>query len=175
MPLDEVAIGDLLVVGPGEVVPVDGRIEATLAILDESALTGEPLQVERAVGEPVRSGVLNAANAFEIRATATAEASTYAGIVRLAQQAGAESAPIIRLADRYAAWFLPLALVVAGAAWLASGSAVRAVAVLVVATPCPLLLAAPVAIVSGLSRASRRGVVFAAAARWRTWATRRRW
>ncbi len=159
VPLDEVAIDDLLVVGPGEVVPVDGRIEGTPAVLDESALTGEPLQVERAVGEPVRSGVVNAANAFEIRATATAEASTYAGIVRLAQQAGADSAPIIRLADRYAAWFLPLALVVAGAAWLASGSAVRAVAVLVVATPCPLLLAAPVAIVSGLSRASRQGVV----------------
>lgn len=159
VPLEEVVAGDLLVVGPGEVVPVDGRIEGAVAVLDESALTGEPLQVERAVGEPVRSGVVNAATAFEIRATATAERSTYAGIVRLARDAGADSAPIIRLADRYAAWFLPVALVVAGAAWLASGSAVRAVAVLVVATPCPLLLAAPVAIVSGLSRASRLGVV----------------
>ena len=129
------------------------------AVLDESVLTGEPLQVERGVGEPVRSGVVNAGSAFELRATATAEDSTYAGIVRLAQQAGAENAPIVRLADRYAAWFLPLALLLAGAAWLASGSAVRAVAVLVVATPCPLLLAAPVAIVSGLSRASRAGVV----------------
>ncbi|MGB5151148.1 MAG: heavy metal translocating P-type ATPase [Mycobacterium sp.] len=157
--LDEVAVGDLLVMGPGEVVPVDGRIEGTVAVLDESVLTGEPLQVERAVGEPVRSGVVNAANVFELRATATAEQSTYAGIVRLAQQAGAESAPIVRLADRYAAWFVPVALVVAGVAWWASGSAVRAVAVLVVATPCPLLLAAPVAIVSGLSRASRYGVV----------------
>ena len=76
-------VGDLLVVGPGEVVPVDGRIEATVAVLDESVLTGEPLQVERAVGEPVRSGVVNAATAFELRATATAEQSTYAGIVRL--------------------------------------------------------------------------------------------
>ena len=157
VPLGEVVAGDLLVVGPGEVVPVDGRIEGPVAVLDESALTGEPLQVERAVGEPVRSGVVNAATAFEIRATATAEASTYAGIVRLARQAGADSAPIVRLADRYAAWFLPLALIVAGAAWLASGSAVRAVAVLVVATPCPLLLAAPVAIVSGLSRAVPTG------------------
>jgi heavy metal translocating P-type ATPase len=159
IPLAEVAVEDLLVVGPGEVVPVDGRIEGTVAVLDESVLTGEPLQVERAVGEPVRSGVVNAGTAFEIRATATAEESTYAGIVRLAEQAGAESAPIVRLADRYAAWFLPLAVVLAGVAWLASGSAVRAVAVLVVATPCPLLLAAPVAIVSGLSRASRQGVV----------------
>lgn len=159
VPLAEVAVDDLLVVGPGEVVPVDGRITDTVAVLDESVLTGEPPQVERGVGEPVRSGVVNAGNAFELRATATAEDSTYAGIVRLAQQAGAESAPIVRLADRYAAWFLPLALLMAGGAWLASGSALRAVAVLVVATPCPLLLAAPVAIVSGLSRASRQGVV----------------
>lgn len=157
--LADVAIDDLLVVGPGEVVPVDGRVASAAAVLDESVLTGEPLQVERGFGEPVRSGVVNAGAAFDLRATATAEDSTYAQIVRLAAQAGAENAPVVRLADRYAAWFLPLALLVAGGAWLASGSAVRAVAVLVVATPCPLLLAAPVAIVSGLSRASRRGVV----------------
>lgn len=159
IPLAEVAVDDLLVVAPGEVVPVDGRIVGTMAVLDESVLTGEPLQVERAIGEPVRSGVVNAGTAFEMRATATAQDSTYAGIVRLAEQAGAESAPIVRLADRFAAWFLPLTLLMAGAAWVVSGSAVRAVAVLVVATPCPLLLAAPVAIVSGLSRASRLGVV----------------
>ncbi|MFR0354650.1 heavy metal translocating P-type ATPase [Streptomyces sediminimaris] len=159
IPSSEVAVGDLLVVGPGEVVPVDGRVAAAPAALDESALTGEPLTVRRGPGEPVRSGVLNAGGAFELRATATEEDSTYAGIVRLARQAGAESAPVVRLADRYAAWFLPLSLAVAGLAWLVSGSAVRAVAVLVVATPCPLLLAAPVAVVSGLSRASRLGVV----------------
>ncbi|WP_107067959.1 heavy metal translocating P-type ATPase [Streptomyces sp. MUSC 125] len=159
VPLSEVAVGDLLVVAPGEVVPVDGRVESTAAVLDESVLTGEPLHVERPRGEAVRSGVINAGGAFELRATATEQDSTYAGIVRLAQQAGAESAPVVRLADRYAAWFLPLSLAVAGLAWLISGSAVRAVAVLVVATPCPLLLAAPVAIVSGLSRASRLGVV----------------
>ncbi|WP_373180277.1 heavy metal translocating P-type ATPase [Mycobacterium marinum] len=164
IPLAEVVVNDILVVGPGEVVPVDGRIADVVAVLDESALTGEPLQVERGVGEPVRSGVVNAGGAFEIRASATADESTYAGIVRMAQQAGAENAPIVRLADRYAAWFLPMALVLAAASWLASAigrnqAAVRAVAVLVVATPCPLLLAAPVAIVSGLSRASRMGVV----------------
>ncbi|MGW3096652.1 heavy metal translocating P-type ATPase [Streptomyces sp. NPDC001102] len=159
VPLADIAVGDLLVVRPGEVVPVDGRVESTAAVLDESVLTGEPLQVERIEGEGVRSGVVNAGGAFELRATATEQDSTYAGIVRLAQQAGAESAPVVRLADRYAAWFLPLSLAVAGLAWLVSGSAVRAVAVLVVATPCPLLLAAPVAIVSGLSRASRLGVV----------------
>ncbi|MET7479292.1 heavy metal translocating P-type ATPase [Streptomyces sp. NPDC005648] len=159
VPSAEVAVGDLLVVGPGEVVPADGRVAAAAAVLDESALTGEPLDVKRARGEAVRSGVVNAGGAFELRATATERDSTYAGIVRLARQAGAESAPVVRLADRYAARFLPLSLAVAGIAWLVSGSAVRAVAVLVVATPCPLLLAAPVAIVCGLSRASRLGVV----------------
>lgn len=159
VPLAEVAVGDVLVVASGDVVPVDGRIVESVAVLDESALTGEPLQVERPAGDMVRSGVVNAGDVFVLRVTATAEDSTYAGIVRLAQQAGAESAPVVRLADRFAAYFLPLALLMAGGAWLASGSAVRAVAVLVVATPCPLLLAAPVAIVSGLSRASRSGVV----------------
>ncbi|BEK88077.1 heavy metal translocating P-type ATPase [Nocardia seriolae] len=157
--LAEIVAGDILVVATGEVVPVDGRILDAVAVLDESALTGEPLQVERAAGEPVRSGVLNAGGAFELRATATADASTYAGIVRLAREAGAATAPTVRLADRYAAWFLPLTLAVAGAAYWWSGSPVRAVAVLVVATPCPLVLAAPVAIVSGLSRAARAGVV----------------
>jgi len=159
VPSAEVCVGDLLVVGPGEVVPVDGRVVGPAAVLDESVLTGESRTVERAPGEPVRSGVVNAGGAFELRASATEQDSAYAQIVQLARQAGAESAPVVRLADRIAAWFLPLALAAAGLAWLFSGSAVRAVAVLVVATPCPLLLAAPVAIVSGLSRASRLGVV----------------
>ena len=122
IPLAEVAVDDVLVVAPGDVVPVDGRVVDAVAVLDESALTGEPLQVERSRGDPVRSGVVNAGGAFELRATARAEDSTYAGIVRLAQQAGAESAPVVRLADRFAAYFLPVALLMAGAAWLASGS-----------------------------------------------------
>lgn len=159
VPLTAVGVDDVLVVGVGDVVPVDGRVLDEVAVLDESALTGEPLQVEHNAGEMVRSGVVNAGGVFELRATAIAADSTYAGIVRMAQQAGAETAPVVRLADRYAAWFLPVALLLAASAWWASGSIVRAVAVLVVATPCPLLLAAPVAIVSGLSRASRAGVV----------------
>jgi heavy metal translocating P-type ATPase len=159
VPLAEVAVGDLLVVGPGDVVPVDGAVQGGPAVLDESVLTGESLQVEHLDGETVRSGAVNAGAAFDLRAAATEQDSTYAEIVRLARQAGAETAPVIRLADRYAAWFLPLSLAVAAVAWMVSGSAVRAVAVLVVATPCPLLLAAPVAIVSGLSRAAREGVV----------------
>ncbi|MFE6691794.1 heavy metal translocating P-type ATPase [Streptomyces sp. NPDC057743] len=155
----EVAVDDVLVVGPGEVVPVDGTVTAGTAVLDESALTGEPAQVERRTGEGVRSGVLNAGGVFEVTAGATARDSTYAEVVRLAREAGAEKAPAVRLAERYAAWFLPLALGLAGGAWALSGEAVRAVAVLVVATPCPLLLAVPVAVVSGMSRAARRGVV----------------
>ncbi|QIZ37650.1 HAD-IC family P-type ATPase [Saccharopolyspora sp. ASAGF58] len=157
--VDQVSVGDLLLVNPGEVVPVDGQVGSTAAVLDESVLTGEPAHVERTAGEPVRSGVVNAGSAFDLRASATAEESTYTGIVRLAQDAGAERAPVVRLADRYATWFLPLALLLAGGAWLITGSPVGAVAVLVVATPCPLLLAVPVAIVSGMSRASRIGVI----------------
>ncbi len=151
--------GDRLLVQPGEVVPVDGRVEAGAAVLDESALTGEPLPVERAEGDTVRSGVVNAGGPFDLRATTTAEDSTYAGIVRLVAAAEASSAPFVRMADRYASAFLVVGFAVAGVAWLLSGDPERAVAVLVVATPCPLILAAPVAIVSGLSRAAKRGVV----------------
>lgn len=159
VPLAEVAIDDVLVVGPGEMLPVDARVASEWAMLDESALTGESVHVDVPAGHEVRSGAINAGGVIEIRATATADDSTYAGIVRLAREAAATSAPVVRLADRLAQWFLPLTLVVAATAWWWSGSAARAVAVLVVATPCPLLLAAPVAIVSGLSRASRMGVI----------------
>lgn len=157
--LDEVEPADLLVVACGEVVPVDGVVAGRPAVLDESALTGESLHVERRVGEAVRSGVVNVGATIELRATANAADSTYSGIVRLAQEAAADKAPIVRIADRLATWFLPLTLLVSSVAWWVGGSAGRAVAVLVVATPCPLLLAAPVAVVSGLSRASRIGVV----------------
>ena len=159
VPVDEVAVGDLVLVGPGEVLPVDGVVAGGPAVLDESALTGEPELVERAPGDAVRSGTLNAGGALEVRCTVPAAQSTYAGIVALVEQAGADNAPVVRLADRFAAWFLPLSLAVAGLAWALGGPIERAVAVLVVATPCPLLLAAPVAIVSGLSRTSRLGVV----------------
>jgi heavy metal translocating P-type ATPase len=159
VPLDDVAVDDLLVVGPGEMVPVDAQISCESAVLDEALLTGESTHVQHRAGQRVRSGAINAGGAIEVRATAAAADSTYEGIVRLAQEAAAESAPVIRLADRVAAWFLPLTLAVAGFAWLSSGIATRAVAVLVVATPCPLILAAPVAIVSGMSLASRIGVV----------------
>jgi heavy metal translocating P-type ATPase len=145
-------------VGTGQIVPVDGRLRST-AVLDESALTGEPLPVERLSGDDVRSGVVNAGKAISLVATALAAESTYAGVVRLVEQARADSAPFVRTADRFAILFVPLTLILAGVSWALSADAVRAVAVLVVATPCPLLLAAPIAIMSGLSRAAQIGVV----------------
>jgi heavy metal translocating P-type ATPase len=156
--VDEVKRGDRLLVGTGEVVPVDGRLVRP-AVLDESALTGEPLPIERPAGDDVRSGVVNAGAPAELIATAAAAESTYAGVLRMVEQAQAASAPFVRVADRIAIYFVPFTLLLAGIAWLASGDPVRAVAVLVVATPCPLLLAAPIAIMSGLSRASKSGVI----------------
>ena len=156
--VEEVLPGDLLLVPSGDVVPVDGTLASASAAFDESALTGEPLPVERSVGEPVRSGVVNAGSPTDIRTTTSAADSTYAGVVRLVAEAERSQAPVVRLADRYALGFLLVTLVVAGIAWSVGGAS-RAVAVLVVATPCPLILAAPVALVSGLSRAAKRGVI----------------
>ena len=156
--LEAIAVGDVLLVAPGDVLPVDGTVGAGGAVLDESALTGEARPAEHGPGEAARSGTVNVGGPFDLRATTSAADSTYAGIVRQVSEAEQSRAPFVRLADRYAMWFLPLTLAVAGIAW-ALGGAVRAVAVLVVATPCPLILAAPVALVSGLSAAARRGVV----------------
>jgi heavy metal translocating P-type ATPase len=156
--LGAVAPGDRLLVASGDLVPVDGTVAGGPAVLDESALTGEPLPVERPAGEQIRSGTVNAGGPFDLFATATAADSTYAGIVRLVSEAEQSQAPFVRLADRYALWFLLVSLAAAGVAWAVAG-AERAVAVLVVATPCPLILAAPVALVSGLSIAARRGVI----------------
>lgn len=155
----EVREGDHLLVKPGEVVPVDGLMTSEGAVLDESALTGESMPVEHLASDRVRSGAVNVGAPFDMRALTTADESTYAGIVRLVREAQESKAPFVRLADRYALWFLPLTLLVAAAAWLFSGDPVRALAVLVVATPCPLILAAPVAIVAGISQAAHRGVI----------------
>ncbi len=159
IPVEEVVTGDTLIIKEGDVLPVDGVVLRGPAVLDESALTGESRLVDRAMGDRVRSGVANAGPSFEMRATGSAEESTYAGIVRMVREAQQSKAPLVRLADRYAAVFVPIALATAGVAWAISGDPVRALSVLVVATPCPLLLAAPVAIVSGVSRAARRGIV----------------
>jgi heavy metal translocating P-type ATPase len=159
VPVERVRPGDLLLVKKGEVVPVDGILGSTTGVLDESALTGESRPVERSEGEQVRSGAVNAGAAFDLRAIASADQSTYAGIVRLVQHAQKERAPFVRMADRYALVFIPVTLAVAGLAWGLSGEPVRALAVLVVATPCPLILAAPIAIVAGISRAAKRGII----------------
>jgi heavy metal translocating P-type ATPase len=158
VPAEDIQPGDRLLVPPGGAVPVDGTITGRTAVLDESALTGEPLPVDRPSGQPARSGVVNAGDAFDLVATARAADSTYAGIVRLVAEAESTPAPFVRLADRYSVWFLLVTLAAASATWAVAGAA-RAVAVLVVATPCPLILAAPVAMVSGMSVAARLGVV----------------
>ena len=156
--IDEVRPADRLLVKAGEVVPVDGVLMGD-AVLDESALSGESRPVERKRGDLVRSGALNAGAAFDERATATAEGSTYAGIVRLVRQAQQEKAPAVRLADRYAAIFIPVTLVIAIAAWIISGDPLRFLTVVMVATPCPLILAVPIAVVAGISRSAKRGII----------------
>lgn len=158
--VDDIRRGDRLLVKSGEIIPVDGFVLDGVAVVDESALTGEPLPVEKSTGDLVSSGTVNAADVFEIQATEEAAQSTYAGIIRLVESARESRAPAVRLADRWAGWFVPLALGVSGLAWLISGDPVRGLAVLVVATPCPLILAVPIALVSGISRAAHRGVVF---------------
>ncbi len=156
--LEVIAPGDRLLIRQGDVVPVDGTAEA-VATLDKSALTGEALPVRHAPGAAVMSGPVNVGEAFDMTAVRPAAESTFAGIVRLVEQAGRSKAPMVRLADRFAIWFLGLTLLIAGAAWALTGDPVRAVAVLVVATPCPLILAVPVAFVAGLSRAARQGIL----------------
>jgi heavy metal translocating P-type ATPase len=157
--VDLVAVGDRLLVRAGEVIPTDGIVRSPEAIIDESALTGEPLPTTLHAGGTARGGCVNAGEAFELEAATPASGSTYAALVRLVREAERSQAPFVRMADRYAMAFLPLTLLVAGSAWAMSGDARRAVAVLVVATPCPLILAAPIAFVCGISRAARAGVI----------------
>ena len=159
VPLDAVLPGDRLLVRRGAVAPVDGTVAAGSALLDLSAMTGESLPVRRAPGAEVLSGATNRGEAFEMTATRAAADSTYAGIVRLVEEAGRSKAPMSRLADRWSLGFLAVTLTIAGLAWALSGDPIRAVAVLVVATPCPLILAVPVALVAGLSRAAAQGVL----------------
>ncbi len=159
IPVEELAVGDLVVVRAGEVVPADGVVASDEAIVDESALTGEPLPATIRRSAPVRSGTSNAGEAFEMRVSRPASESAYAAVVRLVREAEANRAPFVRLADRYAVVLLLVTITIAGIAWGLSGDPIRALAVFVVATPCPLILAAPIAFVSGISRAARAGIV----------------
>ena len=157
--VDKVEVGDELLVGAGELIPVDGTLSDDMASVDESAVTGEPLPQKRFAGETLRSGTVNAGEAFHMRASALAGQSTYAAIVNMVAAAQNVKAPFIRMADRFAAVMLPATLLLAGVAWYFSGDPVRALAVLVVATPCPLILAAPVAFISGVAQAARHGIL----------------
>jgi len=159
VPLDLVLPGDRLLVRQGDVVPVDGAVASGVAVLDQSALTGEPMPVTMQAGEAVLSGATNVGDAFDLDAARVAAESTYAGVVRLVEAAQKARAPMSRLADRYAMLFLAVTVALAAAAWQLTGDPIRAVAVLVVATPCPLILAVPVALVSGLSHAARQGIL----------------
>jgi heavy metal translocating P-type ATPase len=156
--IEDVAVGDNILVRAGEVIPVDGLVDGP-ATIDESAITGEPIPVSKQKGASVCSGSLNAGDAFEMTASSVAGESTYAGIVRLVTSAQTARAPFVRLADRYALLFLPVTLVVAGVAWFISGDILRSLAVLVAATPCPLILAAPVAFIAGVAQSARRGIL----------------
>lgn len=159
VPLHAITPGDRLLIRRGDIVPADGVVEQGVALLDQSALTGESLPVRCIKGAPAMSGSTSAGDAFDLSVTRSAADSTYAGIVRLVEQAERARAPMARLADRFAIVFLAVTIGIAGSAWLLTGDPIRAVAVLVVATPCPLILAVPVALVAGLSRAAREGIL----------------
>lgn len=159
VPIDSLQPGDRILVRHGEVVPVDGTVASGPVSLDESALTGESLPISRAAGEELMSGSTLLGAAFDLVVLRPAAASTYAGIVRLVEGAQQSKAPMSRLADRYALGFLVISLALAALGWYISGEAHRALAVLVIATPCPLILAVPVAVISGISNAAKKGVL----------------
>ncbi|TFD29463.1 heavy metal translocating P-type ATPase [Cryobacterium cryoconiti] len=159
VPATEVRPGDLLLVRPAEIVPVDGELVSVSAAFDESSLTGESLPVERQAGDAVLSGSINGQAAATIRATRSAADSQYQQIIALVEEAAASKAPVVRLADRYAVPFTAVSVSIAGLAWIISGDPARFAEVLVVATPCPLLISAPVAFMGGMSRAARNGII----------------
>ncbi|PWC04985.1 heavy metal translocating P-type ATPase [Agromyces badenianii] len=156
---DQVKIGDVLLVRPSEIVPVDATLRSRETTMDESSITGESVPVEKRAGDRVLSGSVNGQAAVEVVAEASAANSQYQQIVALVTEAAASKAPVVRLADRYAVPFTVFSLALAAAAWWISGDPVRFAEVLVLATPCPLLIAAPVAFIGGMSRAAKNGVI----------------
>lgn len=157
--VDDVLPGDLLLVRPAEVVPVDGVLMSERGSFDESSLTGESMPVTRSAGGEVLSGAVNGTQAVRIRASRRSADSQYQQIVALVRAAQDSRAPVVRLADRFAVPFTAVSLVLAGGAWWLSGDPTRFAEVLVLATPCPLLIAAPVAFLGGLSRAAKAGII----------------
>ena len=159
IPVSEIVIGDKLLVRPGEIVPCDCAVEDGTSLVDVSRLTGEPLPVTASKGTTLSSGSINGDGALIVIATAPAAESQYSRIVELVRSAQATKAPLTRLADRYAVWFTPITLLVCLGTYLVTRDATRVLAVLVVATPCPLILAAPIAIIGGISAAARRQII----------------
>ena len=159
VPVESILPADTIMVRMGDVIPLDGQLLSPTATIDESALTGEPVPVVHHSEEKLNSGCVNAGESFALRVTRSAKESTYAGIVRMAESAKRSRAPFIRAADRYALLWVPITLILASAAWLVSQDPLRALAVIVVSTPCPLILAAPIALLSGISRCARRGIL----------------
>ena len=157
---EQIMVGDRLLVRPGEMFPCDAEVVSGLSEVDTSRLTGEPLPEKAAPGIRFPSGSVNGDGALTVRAVAIAGESQYARIVELVRSAQASKTPLQRLADHYAAWFTPFTLAVCVAAWFISEDATRVLAVLVVATPCPLILATPIAVVGGINRAARRQIIF---------------
>ncbi len=157
--IEQLVPGDRILVRQGEIVPVDGQVVRGKALLDQSIITGESVPVYRKAGDVVLSGSSSLDAAFDMTVMRSAAESTYSGIVRLVQAAQRAKAPMVRLADRFALWFLALTVALAGGTWIVTGDHLRMLAVLVSATPCPLILAVPVAIISGISHAARHGVL----------------
>ena len=157
--VERIRIGDQLVIRPGDLVPVDGTIVSGNAQIDESSLTGEPLSKIKHIGEEVFSGTINTGNIFEIKAKRISEESQYSKIVKLVKKAREEKAPIQRLADKYAVWFTPITLAMCGFGWLLTQNVQTILSVLVVATPCPLIFATPVAIIGGIDKAAKQSII----------------
>ncbi len=157
--LDQVRIGDSLVVFPHEICPVDGTVKEGRGSMDESYLTGEPFRISKIPGAPVLSGAINGDSALTITATKLVPDSRYAKIMAVMHEAGLNRPRMQRIADRLGSWYTPAALAVAGVGWAISGDPTRFLAVLVIATPCPLLIGIPVAIIGAISLAARRGIV----------------
>jgi heavy metal translocating P-type ATPase len=159
VPVEAVRVGDVLVIKPGELVPVDALVQDGNSHIDQSALTGEPQPVFVAAGSRLLSGSVNQEGALGVRALRESAGSQYQQIVRLVESARRDKPPLQRLADRYAVWFTPLTLVMSGVAWMLTGDPRSVLAVLVVATPCPLILAVPVAVIAAISRAADAGII----------------
>jgi len=157
--VSQINLGDTLVIRQGDLIPVDGEILSSKALIDEASLTGEPLPRTKTCGEQVFSGTVNIGDAFEIMAVRKSEESQYSKIVKLVKKAQEEKAPIQRLADKYAVWFTPITLIISACGWLITNNYQTILSVLVVATPCSLIFATPVAVISGINKAAKSGII----------------